>query len=126
MLVKVSIPTEYAVDPCVILIVNAVDSDGGLITVNPVTASSIFKLNDCPFDKSTFTLPDDISSSSTFSCKDLTLNLPSISTFDLGDAVPNPMRDPDVTCIAVPLAPTIRVEVVTIPALMIPADPFNL
>ena len=79
------------------MIVKAVASAGGFIIVNPVTASSTFKLNDCPLDKSTFTLPDDMSSSSTFSCNYLTLSLPSISTFDLGDAVPNPINDPEVT-----------------------------
>ena len=77
--------------------VNAVASAGGLSIVTPDTASSTFKLNDRPLLKSTLTFPDEISSSYTFSCIDLTLNLPSISTFALGDAVPNPIRDPEVT-----------------------------
>ena len=64
------------------------------------------------------TFPDEISSSSTFSCIDLTLNRPSISTFDLGVAVPNPTLEPDVES----AVPTTRVAAVTIPAFTSPLE----
>ena len=68
------------------------------------------------------TFPDEISSSSTYSCIDLTLNRPSMSTFDLGDAVPNPISHPEVTSIAVPLEPITTVAAVTMPAFISPLD----
>ena len=74
-----------------IRIENAVAPEGGLRRVNCVTASSTVRVNDCATDKSTFTLPPEISSSSTYSEYVLNLADPSISTFALGVAVPNPV-----------------------------------
>ena len=46
---------------------SAYQSEGGLRRVNCVTASSTVRVKDCATDKSTFTLPPEISSSSTYS-----------------------------------------------------------
>ena len=80
----------------------------------------------CAIERSTVTIFAEIESVWTASLTTLVLNVPSTSSFSLGDSVPIPTSWDDVVVITVPAVPTTKVPVVTIPALTDPVPPLNL
>ena len=102
--------------------VNAVSPEGQFWRINLSTFEVTVRLKFCAFVRSTVTCWFDIVTVSIFSEYVLNLADPSISNLALGIRVPTPTLSSSVVAIAVNPAPTLRIFVVTIPAVIDPLE----